>query len=299
MANLHLPWVLSQVKWRARHYNRPMPLVVSEWHVGNPHEREYNRSYGLALATLDVLAAFARNGIEAHQFHSLHTTGPFHSADTLNCDSNDPKCYPLRPAGGYHGYGLLSGIMDQFGGNLSTTPRPPDTPTATYYTMSLWQHMGAHALNTATAYRAPLSVYDPTPPGQDEVAVHVHRDLDDSLQMMVINKTNQILDIQFDLQGYTIQGSHHKYWSIDPAGLYNDSTILAGQGNLVYNGVFDPSYDPDLPAPRPIFVLDNEVNLVVPAYGVRLVHVDGDVSSSGWIEPPLRDGDVGFLPEGG
>lgn len=121
------PWAFIQ-KTIAEHDNRPLPVYVTEWNVGEA-VASFNASVGHALLVADLIGAFAECGVAAHQYFAIHGV------------DKDP-----------FSFGILYGAGES---------RPVDTPTPTYYALVLWGRMGDRVLRVSNPGNAThdVSVY--------------------------------------------------------------------------------------------------------------------------------------------
>jgi hypothetical protein len=111
-------WLSSKGPWSAiesaihAHDTRNLPVSITEWNVGTPAlNTPFNRTFGHAIVTADMIGALALSGVKQEDFFDIH---------------------------GAAAWGLLYGVGES---------RPVDTPTPTYYAMALWKHMGNQMLD--------------------------------------------------------------------------------------------------------------------------------------------------------
>jgi hypothetical protein len=104
------PWAAIQ-KSIAAHDTRQLPVRLTEWNLGSTSfNNQFTPTLGHALATADMLGAFAQSGLAGEDYFDIH---------------------------GASGWGLLYGTGEN---------RPADSPTPTYYAMALWSQMGKQVL---------------------------------------------------------------------------------------------------------------------------------------------------------
>ncbi len=122
------PWAAIERMIR-QHDTRQLPVYITEWNIGvSSANNSFNATLGHALATADMVGAFARSGVAGEDYFTTH---------------------------GANGWGLLYGPGES---------RPVDSPTPTYYAMALWGHMGPRLVDLAQSADAGtvLSAYATT-----------------------------------------------------------------------------------------------------------------------------------------
>jgi len=97
------------------HSTVELPVFMTEWHLG-AEDPSFNATVGNALATADLIGAFAASGVAGHVFFCIHGA-------RLESDA----------------FGLLSGADE----GVAT-----DTPTPAYYAYALWSAMGSDVFAT-------------------------------------------------------------------------------------------------------------------------------------------------------
>ncbi len=104
------PWAAIQRLIRA-HDTRRLPVYITEWNLGSADTgNTFTPTLGHALATADMIGAFAQSGVTGEDYFDIH---------------------------GASGWGLLYGAGEG---------HPADSPTPTYYALALWRHMGTRVL---------------------------------------------------------------------------------------------------------------------------------------------------------
>lgn len=191
---------IARVRALVRHHYGAfvdLPIVVSEWHNGRVTSTcdtvngrstivpSHNASVGSALGQLQYLGMLAEAGVESHNFHSLHDTGPM--KPVVFGDSNGPMDACRQPTTGFvmtdigARMGMLTGFSDQMATLTMDAPRPADEASPTYYAMALWgQHMGDRVLS------APLRHGWPT---EQQVQAFATKKADGTVQVLALNLT--------------------------------------------------------------------------------------------------------------
>lgn len=223
-------WLWSQGPWAAvqktirEHDTRHLPVYLTEWNPGGSDQNSsFNATVGHALVTTDMLGALALSGVAGEDYFDIH---------------------------GGHSWGLLYGKGED---------RPLDSPTPTYYSMALWNHMGKRMVRLVQSD-------DPS----TVMSTYATAGRNGSVQVLAINKGSSAHNVSIQLNGANPAGHHlHVYTLGSPTGTVDDL-------DATYNGAKMPSPQQRLPGPKNAGVVRGRtLTYRVPAYSAVVLDVDG------------------------
>jgi len=148
--------------------------------------------------------------------------------------------------------------------------RPLDTPAPSYFILPLWSHMGNRVLLThANADSANI------------LSAYAHRKPDNSLQVMVINKSVSA-SVAVSFTGFSATGKSVSIFELKPkSGTVWDSVI-------VYNGAEDPNASTtDLPDPATVQSDSATFVRTLPAYSITVMDFPA-LGTAVQVHTPLR-----------
>ena len=173
-----------------------------------------------ALLSADLIGAFAESGVAGHQYFAMHGID-------------------LSP----YSFGLLYGANDT---------RAPDTPTPTYYALTLWAAMGERVLRVEQSADA-----------RTGLSSYATSKADGSVQVLSINKAAQSTRVALSLAGLRAAPRQVSISVLSPKG-------DRASRDVTLNGVDNPQVDA-LPPPRVTTTSQPKFEYAVPAYSIVLV----------------------------
>jgi hypothetical protein len=158
---------------------------------------------------------------------------------------------------GSRGWGLLYGENDV---------RPADTPTPSYFILPIWTQAGDQVIDV-TQTTAPMA----------ELSSYAAKKADDSLQVILVNKTAAPMPVAISFSSFDPRGGVVRIYELKPeaGGVFDE--------DVIYNGARMPSVTGRaLPQPQTERVESSEYSRTLPAYSLTLLDFGGNRS------PPER-----------